>query len=124
MNPNLERAVGVGTLLAVLGLIQVILVMGLRLIQTIFVTGVFVPWLIYLPFALILGVGITEAIYRIKHRKDDASNLLGLAPNVICAVCGHKNPPKSRSCGGCGVRFTRYVPLSQNDLKKMGVSKT
>src|SRR5216683_5308264 len=105
MNPNVERAVGIGTLLVVLWLIPTIFFTGLRLIQTIFFTGVFIPWLIYLPLTLILAIGITEAAYRIRHRRDDPSNLLGLAPNVICAVCGRKNPPNCKSCGGCAVRF-------------------
>lgn len=100
MNPTAQRAIG-----------TVVVLVILRLIQTIFFKGVFVPWVIVLPLGLILAIGTTEIVYRIRHRKDDPANLLGLSPNVICAACGHDNPANSKSCIKCGVKFASYAPL-------------
>jgi len=66
----------------------------------------------------VVVMSISEVIDRIRHRKDDISNPLGLGspiepngPNVICAVCGYKNPPGSKRCLGCSIAFARYAPL-------------
>jgi len=107
MNLNVQRALG-----------TVVVIVVLRLVQIVFFRDVFVPWVIVLPLGLVLAIGTTEIVYRVRHRKDDFSSPLGLgtatesnAPSVVCAICGHNNPLNSKSCVQCGVKFRGYKPL-------------